>query len=117
MFSKVVNAVEVVALSIALVFVVLMFAYRPARARVPYNAATGATDARAIFGADCATCHGGHGEGGIGPRLAGVVATVFPNEAGEISIVTNGEDGMPAWGGRLTPAQIKAVVDYTRSGL
>jgi mono/diheme cytochrome c family protein len=119
MFSKLVNAVEVAALALALLFVVLLFADRPAKV-VPTGYATGGGVApgRAIFATNCATCHGQRGEGGIGPKLGGgAVVAKYPNAATEIAIVANGRGVMPAWTGRLTPAEIRAVVDFTRSGL
>ncbi len=119
MFTRVVNAVEVVALAVAVVFVVLLFADRPGRARAPYAATPGAApNGAAVFQANCATCHGGRGQGGIGPRLGGgQVVARFPHEDDEIAIITDGEGAMPAWRGTLSPAQIKAVADYTRTGL
>ena len=119
MFTRIVNAVEVVAAGIAIVFVVLLFIYRPAKASSPYGTTTGAVPTGAAIYADRrATCHGDRGQGGIGPKLGGgQVVARFPNEADEIGVVTDGEDGMPAWGGTLSPAQIKAAVDFTRSGL
>jgi mono/diheme cytochrome c family protein len=117
MFRRVVDGVEWAALAIAVVFVVLMFAYRPTRV-VATGYSVSAPSGQAIFAANCATCHGDRGQGGVGPKLGqGQVAARFPNEDDEIAIVTNGEGGMPAWRGTLTPAQIKAVVDYTRTGL
>jgi cytochrome c oxidase subunit 2 len=70
-----------------------------------------------VFQANCASCHGAQGEGGIGPKLAGVVTHDFPNETDQISVVTKGKGSMPAFGGTLTAAQIRQVVDYTRTGL
>ena len=51
---------------------------------------------------------------------AGSHAQLRFNLSGELpgimaDIVTNGRGGMPSWQGRLTPAEIQAVVDYTRS--
>jgi cytochrome c6 len=119
MFTRFVNAVELAALAVAAVFVVLLFTDRPGRARTPYATTPGAApNGAAIFRANCATCHGDRGQGGIGPRLGGgQVVARFSNENDEIAIVTNGEGGMPAWRGTLSPAQIKAVVGYTRTGL
>jgi mono/diheme cytochrome c family protein len=118
MFTKVVNALELVAAATAAVFVVLLFAYRPAHARPAYRGPLRAAPAgAAIYANNCAACHGDRGQGAIGPRLAGQVVARFPSQGDEIAVVTNGEDGMPAWGGRLSPTEIKAVVDYTRAGL
>jgi cytochrome c6 len=72
---------------------------------------------RAVFVANCQRCHGPRGQGGIGAKLSGVVTRSFPNIQNEINIVTNGAGQMPAWGGKLTPAEIKAVVRYTREVL
>jgi mono/diheme cytochrome c family protein len=72
------------------------------------------TTGPAIYRADCATCHGAHGEGFEGPTLRGV-AQRYPNENDQIALVSNGRGQMPSWAGQLTPAQIQAVVDYTRT--
>jgi cytochrome c oxidase subunit II len=72
---------------------------------------------RAVFVANCQRCHGPRGQGLIGPRLAGVVSGSFPNIQNEINVVTNGAGAMPAWGGKLSAADIRAVVRYTREVL
>jgi mono/diheme cytochrome c family protein len=74
-------------------------------------------DGRRIFVANCQRCHGARGQGLVGPRLAGVVARTFPNIQNEINVVTNGTGQMPAWKGKLTAAEIHAVVRYTREVL
>lgn len=71
----------------------------------------------AIYKAYCATCHGLNGQGFVGPRLAGVVASKYPDVADQIAVVTNGRGEMPAWGGQLSEQQIRTVVGYTRTGL
>jgi mono/diheme cytochrome c family protein len=103
------------------VFVVLLFANDPTpppAAHPEAVAAAGGVDGAAIFGRSCAGCHGGDGSGGIGPRLAGgrVVAD-FPDPQDQIAVVTNGRGGMPAFGERLGPEEIAAVVEYTRTVL
>lgn len=75
------------------------------------------TSGAAIYRANCATCHGAAGQGFVGPALAGVVTTKYPDVADQIAVVTNGRGAMPAWGARLSAAQIRAVVDYTRTKL
>lgn len=93
-----------------------------------------------VFATNCATCHGGHGEGGVGPKLAGGEAVkTFPNVADHIKWVETGSapfkgkkygdpnrpggqhgpatGGMPPWKGTLTDAQIQSVVTYERTGL
>lgn len=83
---------------------------------------------------NCASCHGESGEGGIGPSLENVVA-VFPNPEDQIAWVANvahntdgpygaggiGNNGqgaiagrMPEFDRKLSPAEIRMVVDYER---
>ena len=75
------------------------------------------TTGKAIYVARCATCHGVGGQGGVGPALAGVVASKYPNIDDQIAVVTNGRGAMPSWRGELTPKEIRKVVEYTRTGL
>jgi mono/diheme cytochrome c family protein len=80
--------------------------------------AAGGVDGAAVFGDNCAGCHGGDGSGGIGPRLAGGrVVQRFPDPAEQIAVVTDGRGGMPAWRDQLTEEEIAAVVEYTRTVL
>ncbi|HEY8524584.1 MAG TPA: cytochrome c [Acidimicrobiales bacterium] len=67
-------------------------------------------DGRAIYQASCAGCHGAEGEGGVGPSLRGIGE--HHSVAHLIEVITNGRGGMPAWEGRLTPAEIEAVATY-----
>jgi mono/diheme cytochrome c family protein len=111
-FSLIVEAVVGVAI---LVTVVLLFTNDPEQPPAP---AAGGVDGAAVFGDNCAMCHGGDGSGGIGPRLAGGrVVTVYPDPADQIVVVTNGRGDMPAFGDKLTADEIAAVVDYTRTVL
>ena len=127
MFRKLVNVVEVLALVAAVFVVVMLLVAEPEHttaaakggAGAAYNPATGALPAGGaeIFAARCAGCHGADGGGGTGPRLAGKVQDDFPDIEDQIVFVTKGRDGMPAFGGSLSTADIRAVVEYTRSGL
>ncbi len=74
------------------------------------------TTGKGIYLANCATCHGVDGQGGVGPRLAGVAAR-YPDVDAQIALVTNGLNRMPAFGGRLDPTEIRTVVEYTRTDL
>ncbi len=66
----------------------------------------------------CATCHGGDGGGGSGPKLAGTVEHTFPNIADQIKVIENGKNGgMPAWKGTLSTTQIRDVAMYERQCL
>jgi mono/diheme cytochrome c family protein len=97
--------------------------------------------ARVYASAGCSGCHGGAGQGGVGPKLAGgEAALTFPNVADHIDWVKTGSQtkpkgtpygdparvggqhivtsgGMPAFQGKLSEAEIEAVVAYERDGL
>jgi mono/diheme cytochrome c family protein len=114
MFKRMVNVVEVLALVATAVFVVMLFANQPDDGGGG-GAASDGTGAE-LYAANCARCHGSGGGGGFGPRLSGgQVVDAFPDAADEIEIVTEGEGSMPAFGNRLTPAEIADVVEYTRT--
>lgn len=93
-----------------------------------------------IFAANCSSCHGASGQGGVGPKLAGgEVLKTWPNVADHVNWVHTGgapfvgkaygaqghtvpaNNIMPAFGqaqgGSLTDAQIQDVVAYERAGL
>ena len=125
MFRKVVNVIEVLALVAAVFGVVMLFVAEPehgsaaANAGAAYNSSTGALPATGaeIFAAHCAGCHGASGGGGTGPRLAGKVQDDFPDIEDQIAFVSKGKGGMPSFGGTLSAADLRAVVEYTRNGL
>lgn len=118
MFKRAVNAIELLAVIAAFVFVALLF-YRPKMPQAgPGVGRTNADVGAVVYGSNCSSCHGTNGEGAIGPKLAGgAVVARFPNEQDEVAVVTDGRGSMPAWRNRLTPAQIEAVVEYTRTHL
>jgi mono/diheme cytochrome c family protein len=125
MFKRLVSLLEIVALVAAAAFVVGLF-ISPAKSHVSASTGgsggTGGTTNVAsgadLFAQNCSSCHGGNGEGGVGPKLSGgAVLKSFPKEADQIAFVTNGAGGMPAFGKRLTAAEIAAVVHYTRTDL
>lgn len=67
---------------------------------------------REIYVADCSTCHGPAGEGGIGPSLANSRLTT--NEI--ISQVVGGHpEGMPGFEGVLDAVQVQEVARYVLS--
>jgi mono/diheme cytochrome c family protein len=110
-FARIVNAVELLTAVGVVVVVVFLFANEPG------SAGAGGPGAQ-IFQANCASCHGANGEGGIGPKLAGgAVITDFPYEQNQIAFVAKGRGGMPAFGGSLSATQLRQVVEYTRTGL
>src|ERR1700733_11631379 len=86
-------------------------------------------DGADVFRINCVSCHGKNGQGtpGLAPALKGD-AFVTGTEDDVINTVKNGRAGdqkhfkdmpiaMPAWAGKLSDADIKAVVDYIRGDL
>jgi len=75
---------------------------------------TMAAAGKAIYTANCVACHGGAGEGGIGPNLA----DRFWLHGGEIKDIFKTvkygvpDKGMVPWEQTLTPAQIAEVSNY-----
>jgi len=79
----------------------------------------------------CSACHGGRGEGRVGPGLAGVIET-FSTCADQLEWVSKGSDaweaergpvygsgkpvqgGMPGFGEALSDEELRTVVAYTR---
>ena len=111
MFRKLVNVVEVLAAVAVAVVVVLLFANDP-----DSGSSAPTTPGAQVFAANCASCHGADGGGGTGPQLAGgEAAKRFPDVDDQIAFVTKGSGAMPSFGGRLSPAQIRQVVEYTRT--
>lgn len=67
-----------------------------------------------LYAANCAACHGGAGEGGVGPALAGNER--LGDSAFVIERLLNGRGAMPAWEGVLSDEQIAAVGSFVRTG-
>jgi quinohemoprotein ethanol dehydrogenase len=64
-----------------------------------------------VFSENCSTCHGADGHGGNGgPDLS--TMPLAQEQAGAEKQVTNGGGGMPAFGGTLSPEEIKNVAAY-----
>lgn len=72
-----------------------------------------------LFAENCASCHGEQGKGSVefgAPNLTDKIWLYGSDEATIIETITNGRAGvMPAWGGRLDPATIKAITVYVHS--
>jgi|1186.fasta_scaffold103237_2 mono/diheme cytochrome c family protein len=112
MLRKVVNLVEVLALVGVAVAVVLLFANEPGAG----SGSTAPSSGAALFAANCGSCHGADGGGGLGPQLSdGAAVKRFPSVDDQVAFVTEGSGSMPAFGGRLSARQIRRVVDYTRT--
>ncbi len=87
-----------------------------------------------VFAANCASCHGVGGAGGVGPAFKGGRGKAcFPKVEDQMNFVKQGTVGkkgvqygpgpecvvsqgiMPGWAGILSDEQIRAVVEYVRS--
>jgi cytochrome c oxidase cbb3-type subunit 3 len=89
-----------------------------APAAAPAAAATNsAADAKALFAANCAMCHGADAKGGFGSDLtAAAYAYGKTLEAITTSIAQGRGDGkMPAYAGQLTPEEVTALAEYLLS--
>jgi mono/diheme cytochrome c family protein len=68
-----------------------------------------------IYGSQgCAGCHGTDGAGSAAGRSLIDIAVEQPDRAVHLASVTNGKGSMPAYGSRLTEAEVSAVVSYVR---
>jgi outer membrane protein assembly factor BamB len=77
----------------------------------PHSVAGGTTNAAGLFSQNCASCHtlaAAHANGTVGPNLD----QLRPSKSVVAHQVTNGGGGMPAFGGRLSKAQIAAIATY-----
>ena len=63
-----------------------------------------------VFAQNCAACHGGDGEGGSGPPLAGEEA--YTSADAVVDQIRNGGGGMPAFGDRLSDQELADVSAY-----
>ncbi len=69
-----------------------------------------------VYGANCIACHQANGKGipGAFPALDGSVIVNGP-KAGQVDILLNGKNAMPAWKAVLSDTDIAAVITYTRN--
>ena len=73
---------------------------------------------RRVFSADCASCHGVRGEGGVGPTFHdGRLQRDFPTVEAQVTFVSHGKGLMPSFAGVLTASQLESVVAYERQVL
>jgi mono/diheme cytochrome c family protein len=70
-----------------------------------------------IYNSKCASCHGKGGNGGLGTKLAGVVANRYPDIDDQKAVIENGKGSMPAWKDKLSDDDITAVARYEREVL
>jgi cytochrome c oxidase subunit 2 len=69
-----------------------------------------------VYAANCVACHQANGKGvpGAFPALDGSPVVNGPR-AGQIAIVLNGKNAMPAWKSVLSDTDIAAAITYTRN--
>lgn len=89
----------------------------PAAPAVEYTALTddaSLTAGKTIFAANCATCHGQAGEGGIGPNMTDDYFLHGAGITNTINLIHNGvpAKGMISWRGILSEEQILQVASY-----
>jgi mono/diheme cytochrome c family protein len=71
-----------------------------------------------VYSAECASCHGARGQGGVGPTFHdGRLRRDFPTAGDQVTFVSNGRGVMPSFAGVLTRAQLESVVAYERQVL
>lgn len=78
-----------------------------------------AETAAELFKAKCVLCHGPDGKGSTAGKKLGVkdLTALKASEAELVKDITNGEGKMPAFKGKLTPAQIQDLARYVKNGL
>jgi mono/diheme cytochrome c family protein len=75
-------------------------------------------EGRDVWSSQCARCHGASGGGGSGPKLSdGRADELYPDVADMETVIAEGRNAMPAFGGSLSPEEIDAVIAYTRDVL
>lgn len=86
----------------------------PVAAPAAASTTSAVPEAKALFAANCAMCHGADGKGGFGSDLTAASYTHGKTREAIVTSISNGlGDGrMPAYAGQLTPAEITALADY-----
>ena len=67
---------------------------------------------RLLFSQECASCHGGHGQGGAGPDLRRLEST---DAQVAVTIKSGMKPGMPAFGSKYGGPDVSALALYVRS--
>lgn len=109
------GVVQVVSLVVAVVAVASLLLRQPPDTMAMATAPDGAPmiDGAALYSANCAGCHGEQGEGTYAPPLAAGQATAHRGgPEAQVAFVLAGTGDMPGFRGRLTPEQVRAVVDH-----
>jgi mono/diheme cytochrome c family protein len=71
---------------------------------------------KAVYAANCASCHGADGKGtATGPNLTDFAATSKVSQAAWAQTIAGGKGKMPAFGDKLSAAEQAAGLEYVRS--
>ena len=78
-----------------------------------------AADAAALFAGKCAACHGKDGKGtAVGQKMgAHDLAALKDSEAELAAVIENGKGKMPAFKGKVSADEAKALAKYVKGGL
>lgn len=93
---------------LAFAAIVLLIAVASCSKKSATTTATALPDGSKIFAGNCARCHG---EMGVKDSRTPNLQTIALDKAGLVSSITNGKGHMPAFGDRLSAAEISAVAD------
>ncbi len=76
------------------------------------------TAGKTVYETNCASCHQKEG-GGMPPMFPALTgsAVVKGDIKAQANLVLKGKGSMPAFGGKLTPAELAQVITYTRNAL
>ena len=112
------NVLKLISIFVFLAVFGFSFAFRSQAANA--DKPTTKSSSRAVFLNNCARCHGGDGKGEteVGkskdtPDISG--GKVKGWSSGKLTrIITNGDGEMPAFGNKLSKAQVAGLVNYVR---
>lgn len=114
------NRIKLIIAAVPLAFVLaIVFTASPnaQMAKLTTAASTAVSDGASDYATSCARCHGGDGRGQTAKGRqthAGDLTKSNVTDAKGIRMITNGSGEMPAFKSSLSPAQIRAVMAYTR---
>jgi|SRR5215203_5449070 len=89
----------------------------PGKISESFNSSAQTVSGAELFKANCPRCHGGDAKGGKGPDLTTEKKQAKWKDTDEklVKKITNGGFGMPKFGKKLKPEEIKAIADYVRT--
>lgn len=96
--KKIIIAFTVAAISIA----------SCSKTSTPTASKSNTPDGAVVFATNCAHCHGAKG---IKDSRTPNLQTIALEKSDLVSSITRGKGHMPAWGGKISPAEISAVAD------